>query len=96
MEFVFIEGIEIVYWMKKTKAHVSEIVESYKYGIIRFGGKTGNADLLLHIVQCWRACLVYDQNKALPVVFLLRNDVFIIFSSWVSSNQTQLGRKSYS
>ena len=31
-------------------------------------GNSGTSDLLLHTVQCWRACAVNEENKALPMV----------------------------
>ena len=50
------------------KLYVSDIVESYKDSIIGNLVNSGTADLLLHIVQCWNACVVDEENKYLPIV----------------------------
>ena len=46
---------------------MSDIVESYKDTIISNLGNAGTSYLLLHIVQCCRACAVDKDNQALPM-----------------------------
>ena len=48
--------------------HVSDIEESYKETIIGHLGNSDTADLLLHIVNCWRACAVNEENHNLTMV----------------------------
>ena len=50
------------------KLYVSNIEESYKGIIIGHVGNLGTAYLLLHLVQCWRACAVNEENQALHMV----------------------------
>ena len=42
--------------------YVSNIEESYNGTIIGNIGNAGTSYLLLHIVQCWRACAVNEEN----------------------------------
>ena len=51
------------------KIYVSNIVESYKDTIIGHFGNADTADLILHIVQCGRACEFDKENCDLPRVF---------------------------
>ena len=48
--------------------YVFNIKESYKDVIIGHLGKSGTADLLIQVVQCWHACAVYEEKRDLPVV----------------------------
>ena len=50
------------------KVYVSDIEESYKETIIGHLVDSWGADLLLHIVQCWRSCAVDDKKQYLPMV----------------------------
>ena len=47
---------------------MSDIEESYKDTIIGHLGNSGTAYLLLHTVQCWRACAVDEENWNLPMI----------------------------
>ena len=58
--FTFGGGVNIIYWLEKMKLYVYDIEESYKDTIIGNLENSGTADLLLHIVQCWRACAVNE------------------------------------
>ena len=44
-----------------------DIKESYRDTIIGHFGNSGTADLLLHIVKCWRACAVNEENLTIPM-----------------------------
>ena len=50
------------------KSYVSRIAESYKDTTIAYLVKSVTSDLLLHILRCWCACAVDEENRALPVV----------------------------
>ena len=52
------EGATIINWLSKMKLYVSVIEESYKVTTFGHLVNSGTAYLLLHIVQCWRACEV--------------------------------------
>ena len=47
---------------------VYNIVESHTDTIIGHLGNSSKADLLLHIVQCWLACAVDEDNRDLTIV----------------------------
>ena len=66
--FAFGEDFTIIGWLENMKVHVYDFVESYKYTIISYLGNSDTSYLLLHIVQCWRACAVDAVNQALPMV----------------------------
>ena len=66
--FYFGEGVIIIGCIANMKFYVSDIQESYKYIIIVHLENSGTEDLLLHIVQCWRACAVYEDKQGLPMV----------------------------
>ena len=69
IEFSFGEGVKIVDWLINIKIYVSEIVKLYKDTIIISLNNCGNKDLFIHIVQCWSACFIHnDQERSLPVV----------------------------
>ena len=44
------------------KLYVSDIEQSYKDTIIDHLVNSGKSDLLLHIVYCWRAYAVNEEN----------------------------------
>ena len=48
--------------------YVYGIGESYKYTIISHMGNLGTVDLLLHMVQCWRACAFNEENWDINIV----------------------------
>ena len=50
------------------KLYVSNIVESYKDSIIGHLVNSGTSDFSLNMVQCWRACTVYEKNRDLSMV----------------------------
>ena len=50
------------------KLYVFDIEESYKDTIIGHLLNSGTADLLLHIVRCWRACAVGEEKQVLSMV----------------------------
>ena len=50
------------------KPYLSDIVKLYEDKIIEYLGNSGTIHLLLHIVQCWRAYDVNEENQELPVV----------------------------
>ena len=58
--FALGEGFTIINLQKNMKLYVSDIEESYKDTIIGNLGNSGTEDLLLQIVQCWRACAVNE------------------------------------
>ena len=55
IDFNFGEGVTFTDWLAKTKLYVSDIEEYYKDTIFGHLGNSGTSDLILHIVQCWRA-----------------------------------------
>ena len=57
--------------------YVSNIEESYKDTIIVHLGNSGTAYLILHKVQCWRACAVDEKKGSTYGSLLFRNDVQI-------------------
>ena len=50
------------------KFYVSDVVESYKETIIVHLGNIGTTDLVLHIVQCWRAYAGDKENWDISIV----------------------------
>ena len=60
--FDFIEGVTIIDWLENMNLYVSYIKELYKETIIGNMGNSGTSDLLLHIVQCWRECVVNEKK----------------------------------
>ena len=56
--FSFGEGVAIIDWLANMKLYVFDIEESYKDTIIGRLVNPVTEDLLLHMVQCWRACVV--------------------------------------
>ena len=58
--FYFGEGVNIIDWLENMKVYVSDIEGSYKDTIIGNLGNAGTSDLLLHIVQCWIACVINE------------------------------------
>ena len=51
------------------KLYVFAIEESYKDTIIGHLVNSGTSDLLLHILHCWRACAVNEENWDLAMFF---------------------------
>ena len=68
IEFEFGEGVTIIDWIASMKLYVYDIEESYKDTIIGHMENSGTANLSLYIVQCWRSCVVNEENWALPMV----------------------------
>ena len=66
--FDFGECVTIIDCMESMKMFVSDIKESYKYTIIGHMENSDGSYLLLHIVQCWRACAVNEEKRVLPMV----------------------------
>ena len=66
--FDFVEYVTIIDWIENMRIYVSDIQESYKDTMIGNLGNSGTADLLLHVVQCWRSCAVDEEKWALPLV----------------------------
>ena len=62
------------------KLYVSNIEESYKGTIIGLLVNPGTSDLLLNIVQCWRACSVNEENRALPMVLYCSKMMYKYYS----------------
>ena len=50
------------------KIYVSDIEESYKDTIIENMKNRSTEELLLHIVQCWRACALNEEKYDLTFV----------------------------
>ena len=66
--FDFVEVVTIIDWLENMDLCVSDIVESYKDTIIGNLGNKGTEDLLLYILQCWRAFEFDKENSDLPIV----------------------------
>ena len=62
------------------KLYVSNIEESYKDTTIGHLGNSGTSYLLLHIVQYWRACVVNEENQALPMVICCSQVMYKYYS----------------
>ena len=58
------------------KLYVSYIEEQYKDTIIGHLGNSGTAYLILHRVQCWCACAVIEENRALPMVMYCSHIIY--------------------
>ena len=43
-------------------------------------GNPGTEDLLLHIVQCWHACAVNEENQDLPLVLYCSHMMYKYYS----------------
>ena len=50
----FGEDVALIGWLVHMKICMSDIVEQYRYTIIGNLVKSRIADVLLHILQCWR------------------------------------------
>ena len=68
LSFSFGEGVTIIEWPVNMKFYVSDVVESYKETIIVHLGNIGTTDLVLHIVQCWRAYAGDKENWDISIV----------------------------
>ena len=66
--FAFREGDKIIDCLANMKFYVSDIVEYYEDSIIGHLGNSGTAYLLLHILQCWLECAVYEDDWYIPMV----------------------------
>ena len=65
--FAFGEDVLKIDCLKNMNCYLSGIMESHKDINISNLGNSGIADLLLYIVQCWRACEVDKYNQALTL-----------------------------
>ena len=54
--------------------------ELYKDTIIGHLENPGTADLLVHIVQCWRVCEVDEHKQALPMVLYCSQIIYKYYS----------------
>ena len=62
------------------KTYVSEMLKSHTKTIIGFLGIIGKSGLLLCIVQYWRACVVNEENQALPMVICCSQVMYKYYS----------------
>ena len=80
IELSFGEGFTTIDLIENMKLYVSDIEESYKNTIIGNMGSSGTVDSLLHIVQCWRACAVNEENQALHLVLYFSHTMYKYYS----------------
>ena len=72
--------------------YASDIEESYKDKIIYHLGNSGTADLLLHILKCWRAGAVDEEKQYLSMV-LYCSDMMYKYYSRLGFTQSNTKRK---
>ena len=74
--------------------YVSDIEVSYKDTIIGHLVNSGTSDLLLHVVQCWRAYAADEEKQALTMVMYCSGMIYKYYShlGFLSIN-TQQGRE---
>ena len=80
IDFAFSEGVTIIYWLENMKLSVFNMEESYKDTIIGNMGNSGTSDLVLHIVQCFRACALNEENQDIPLVLYFSHMVYTYYS----------------
>ena len=68
ISFAFGQSVTFIDFLANMKLYVSGTEESYKDKIIGNMMNSGTGDLLLHIVQFWRAWAVNEEHKSLPMV----------------------------
>ena len=62
------------------KLYVTNIEDSYKDTIIGHLLNPGTSDLLVHIVNYWRACAVNEENWYLPIVLYCSHMMYQYYS----------------
>ena len=91
--FSFLECVNIICWLENIKLYVSDVEESYRGTIIVNMANSGKLDLSLHIVQCWRACVVNEENQYLTLVLYCSHIMYKYYARCgFSPINTQCGR----
>ena len=80
IDFSFVEGVTIIYWLSTMKLYVSDIEKSYKNTVIGHLGNSGTTYLSLHIVQCWSECAVDEENRYLHMVMYCSHRMYKYYS----------------